>query len=50
VGGSTIDRGVGNERSASVPIGRRPASLPDGPSKFKDFPKDFGGSGDTLPE
>jgi hypothetical protein len=22
----------------------------DGLPKFKDFPKDFGGSGDTLPE
>ena len=33
-----------------VHYGEKVLSVRDGLPKFKDFPKDFGGSGDTLPE
>ena len=33
-----------------VHYGEKVLSIRDGLPKFKDFPKDFGGSGETLPE
>jgi hypothetical protein len=33
-----------------VNYGERVMPVRDGLPKFKDFPKDFGGSGETLPE
>ena len=33
-----------------VHYGEKVLAMPDGLPKFKDFPKDFGGSGDVLPE
>lgn len=33
-----------------VNYGEKVLAVKDGLPKFKDFPKDFGGSGDTLPE
>lgn len=36
--------------SLHVNYGEKVMAVHDGLPKFKDFPKDFGGSGDTLPE
>ena len=33
-----------------VHYGEKVLAVRDGLPKFKDFPKDFGGTGDTLPE
>jgi hypothetical protein len=33
-----------------VHYGEKVMQVKDGLPKFKDFPKDFGGSGETLPE
>ena len=36
--------------SVHVHYGEKVLSIPDGLPKYKDMPKEFGGSGETLPE
>jgi hypothetical protein len=42
--------GLAYKPGLHVHYGERVMSVRDGLPKFKDFPKDFGGSGDVLPE
>lgn len=42
--------GLAFEPSVHVHYGEKVLSVKDGIPKFKDFPKDFGGSGDMLPD
>ena len=42
--------GLAFEPTLHVHYGEKVLSVRDGLPKLKDFPKDFGGSGDTLPE
>ncbi len=42
--------GLADKPTLHVNYGEKVLSVRDGLPKFKDFPKDFGGSGDTLPE
>lgn len=42
--------GFAYEPTLHVHYGEKVLAVRDGLPKFKDFPKDFGGSGDTLPE
>ena len=42
--------GLAFKPTLHVHYGEKVLSVRDGLPKFKDFPKDFGGSGDTLPE
>ncbi len=42
--------GLMYEPALHVYYGEKVLSVRDGLPKFKDFPKDFGGSGETLPE
>jgi len=43
-------QGLAYKPGLHVHYGEKVLSVKDGLPKFKDFPKDFGGSGDTLPE
>jgi hypothetical protein len=43
-------RGLSFQPAVHVNYGEKVMSVRDGLPKFKDFPKDFGGSGETLPE
>jgi hypothetical protein len=43
-------RGLVHQATLHVHYGEKVLSVKDGLPKFKDFPKDFGGSGDVLPE
>jgi len=43
-------RGLVYKPALHVHYGEKVLSVRDGLPKFKDFPKDFGGSGDMLPE
>jgi len=43
-------RGLSYAPTLHVNYGEKVMDVRDGLPKFKDFPKDFGGSGDTLPE
>ena len=43
-------RGLDFQPTLHVHYGEKVLAVRDGLPKFKDFPKDFGGSGDTLPE
>ena len=43
-------RGLAYEPGVHVHYQEKVLSVKDGLPKFKDFPKEFGGSGDTLPE
>ena len=43
-------RGLSFQPAVHVNYGEKVMSVRDGVPKFKDFPKDFGGSGETLPE
>ena len=43
-------RGLDFRPTLHVHYGEKVLAVRDGLPKFKDFPKDFGGSGDTLPE
>jgi len=43
-------RGLDYKPGVHVHYQERVLSVKDGLPKFKDFPKDFGGSGATLPE
>jgi hypothetical protein len=43
-------RGLDFRPTVHVHYGEKVLAVRDGLPKFKDFPKDFGGSGDTLPE
>ena len=42
--------GLAFKPTLHVHYGEKVLTVRDGLPKFKDFPKDFGGSGDTLPE
>jgi hypothetical protein len=42
--------GLAFKPTLHVHYGEKVLQVKDGLPKFKDFPKDFGGSGDTLPE
>ncbi len=42
--------GLKYEPTLHVHYGEKVLAIRDGLPKYKDFPKDFGGSGDTLPE
>ena len=42
--------GLAYQPTVHVNYGEKVMSVKDGLPKFKDFPKEFGGSGDTLPE
>lgn len=42
--------GLTYQPTVHVNYGEKVLSVRDGLPKFKDFPKEFGGSGDTLPE
>ena len=42
--------GLAYQPTVHVNYGEKVLSVRDGLPKFKDFPKEFGGSGDTLPE
>ncbi len=42
--------GLSYQPTVHVNYGEKVLSVRDGLPKFKDFPKEFGGSGDTLPE
>ena len=42
--------GLAYRPALHVNYGEKVLSIKDGLPKFKDFPKDFGGSGDVLPE
>ena len=43
-------KGLAYQPGLHVNYGEKVMSVKDGLPKFKDFPKDFGGSGDVLPE
>jgi hypothetical protein len=43
-------RGLDFRPTLHVHYGERVLAVRDGLPKFKDFPKDFGGSGDVIPE
>jgi hypothetical protein len=43
-------RGLAYKPTLHVHYGEKVLAVRDGLPKFKDFPKDFGGSGDVLPE
>lgn len=43
-------QGLTYQPTIHVHYGEKVLAVRDGLPKFKDFPKDFGGSGDTLPE
>lgn len=43
-------KGLRFQPAVHVNYGEKVMSVRDGLPKFKDFPKDFGGSGETLPE
>lgn len=43
-------RGLAYRPALHVNYGEKVLTVRDGLPKFKDFPKDFGGSGETLPE
>jgi hypothetical protein len=43
-------QGLSFEPTVHVHYGEKVLAVRDGLPKFKDFPKDFGGSGDVLPE
>ncbi len=43
-------QGLAYKPALHVHYGEKVLQVRDGLPKFKDFPKDFGGSGDTLPE
>jgi hypothetical protein len=47
---SAVVQGFAFQPAVHVNYGEKVLSVRDGLPKFKDFPKDFGGSGDTLPE
>ena len=42
--------GLAYKPTLHVHYGEKVLAVRDGLPKFKDFPKEFGGSGDTLPE
>jgi len=42
--------GLQYQPTVHVHYGEKVLAVPDGLPKFKDFPKEFGGSGETLPE
>ena len=42
--------GLSYKPTLHVHYGEKVMTVRDGLPKFKDFPKDFGGSGDTVPE
>ena len=50
VGEFTHENARINCRQVHVFYGEKMIALKDGLPKFKDLPKEFGGSGDTLPE
>ena len=43
-------QGLAYQPTLHVNYGEKVMAVRDGLPKFKDFPKDFGGSGDTLPD
>ena len=43
-------RAFATSRRVHVHYGEKVMAVRDGLPKFKDFPKEFGGSGDVLPE
>lgn len=45
-----VVQGFRHQPTVHVHYGEKVMSVRDGLPKFKDFPKDFGGSGDMLPE
>jgi hypothetical protein len=47
---SAVVKGLSFQPAVHVNYGEKVLSIRDGLPKFKDFPKDFGGSGETLPE
>jgi hypothetical protein len=47
---SAAVQGFSFQPAVHVNYGEKVMSVRDGLPKFRDFPKDFGGSGETLPE
>ena len=47
---AAVLKGLSFQSAVHVNYGEKVLAVRDGLPKFKDFPKDFGGSGETLPE